>query len=341
MKNWSSLLAAVLLIGWGAAIRAEDVNAIVSRGIELRRKGRDAEALAEFQRALKIEKSPRVQAQAALAEQALGLWDAAEADLLEAMGRPGDPWIARNRGALNKAMGVIQSHLGSLEIWGTPDGARITVNDKDVGTLPLGKPVRVAGGAALLTARAPGYLDVTRSVEVPAGETVREHVQLFATPPRAPEKEPEAAAAGPASTAPAATSPDGQMPPPTSSRVRPLAWIAAAAAAGGLAFGIVETVIAVQKQNAFNDHMGPNPGDPGGPLIANCTTAALVDECKPLQEAYKRAVTFAIVGYAAGGALAVGSLVLFRMSPEKERQDARVACLPDPGTRGLSCALRF
>ena len=118
----------------GLALRTrESVDAIVAKGVELRRQGKDAEALAEFQRALKIQNSPRVAAQAALAEQALGLWTNAEEDLTAAMSHEGDPWIKKNRATLAKAMEVIQSHLGTLEIWGTPVGAEVFVNNKSAG----------------------------------------------------------------------------------------------------------------------------------------------------------------------------------------------------------------
>ena len=48
-------------------------EAAISKGIELRRQGRDRDALTEFQKAVGLHKTPRAVAQVALAEQALGL----------------------------------------------------------------------------------------------------------------------------------------------------------------------------------------------------------------------------------------------------------------------------
>jgi hypothetical protein len=83
-----------------ATAAAEDVDALIKHGNDLRRKGRDRDALAEFQRAAQINETPRVTAQMALAEQALGLWVEAEGHLTKALGHERDPWIAKNRAVL-------------------------------------------------------------------------------------------------------------------------------------------------------------------------------------------------------------------------------------------------
>ena len=102
-------VAALVVAGASTPAHAEDVEAIVRHGIELRRQGHDAEALTEFQRAMRIQRSPRTQAQIALAEQALGLWPGAEADLLAALDAQGDAWIKKNRTTLANALTIIQS----------------------------------------------------------------------------------------------------------------------------------------------------------------------------------------------------------------------------------------
>ena len=53
---------------------------------------------------------------------------------------------------LEKALQVIGAHLGTREIWGSPAGASIFVNEKNVGKLPLPAPLRIAGESALLRA---------------------------------------------------------------------------------------------------------------------------------------------------------------------------------------------
>ena len=88
------VLAIVVAAGfttYASAGQAEDVDAINKRGIDLRRQGRDAEALVEFQRAARTQDSPRASAQIALAEQALGLWLDASTHLGLALSMAGDP----------------------------------------------------------------------------------------------------------------------------------------------------------------------------------------------------------------------------------------------------------
>ena len=366
-RRWCLALVLVAAAGGGLA-RAEDVDAIVGRGIELRRQGHDVEALAEFQRAMKISKAPRTQAQQALAEQALGLWTDAEYDLAQALAHVDDSWIKKNRATLGKALSKIQTHLGTLEIWGTPAGASIFVNDKPMGALPLEKAIRVSGESVVLRAHADGHMDATRTLRVPAGETVREHVELISVPaaplversrnepvvavavesPVAATGEPRGGRPGPPSESPSAQQPVRDQPleaSSSSSKLRPWAWVLAAGAVGGLALGAVETFVSIDKKNAFDNHTSPDPAD-SSRTIKDCGTAALSAACKPLQEQYDRSVTLEIVGYAVGGALAVGSALLFVLSsPDSDRRGDRqgmaFGCLPEPSTRGLSCALRF
>ncbi len=78
-------VAALLSVGiLPSTALSEDLDAILRKGNELRRVGRDREALAEFQRAARIANTARVNAQIALAEQALGLWVEAETHMAKA-----------------------------------------------------------------------------------------------------------------------------------------------------------------------------------------------------------------------------------------------------------------
>lgn len=340
------------------AVRAdESVDAIVTRGLELRRAGRDSESLVEFQRALQIEKTARIQAQVALAEQALGLWVPAESHLIDALASDNDPWIKKNRAALTKALGVIQEHLGSLEVWGTPIGAYILINGKPAGRLPLTGPVRVlSGDTVILGAHADGYSEANRNVRVPVGGTVREHVELVPlTPPPAAlavaREAPKAPLAGGASSpnsrasstateeSPASGSNDSNTE--TSRDLRPFAWVAAAGAASGLVLGVVETVIALDKKSEFENHTGPSQANPMI-QVKDCFTANLSSACKPISEAHDKAVTLEVVGYAVAGALGVGSMILFLLSSRSDQASgSAVACLPDPFNGGVACRLRF
>ena len=173
-----ALLTALSLPALERAAWCDDVEALLRKGTDLRKEGRDREALETFQQAAKIRPLPRVTAQMALAEQALGLWIDADAHLTKALGAKDDPWIAKNHEALENALAVIGQHLGTIEIWGTPDGAEVVIDGKPVGRLPSVPAVRVASDSISLEVRAPGYVDLQRVLPVKLGGYAREHVEL-------------------------------------------------------------------------------------------------------------------------------------------------------------------
>jgi hypothetical protein len=188
-KTFGSLaslaLLSVMMIG-AAPARAEDQDALVRQGVELRRQGREQEALEVFQRAAAIKKTPRVMAQVAFAEQALGQWVKAERDLKLALQAKSDPWIVKNRATIDEAMNAIAGHLGSLEVWGTPAGAEVLVDGEVVGTLPSSGAIRLPRGDVSVTVRHAGYAEVTRTVQIGRGALTRENVDLHAQASPAP-----------------------------------------------------------------------------------------------------------------------------------------------------------
>jgi hypothetical protein len=177
---------------------SEDVDTIVKHGVELRKQGKDREALAELQRAASIDRGPRVLGQLGLAEMAVGLWVPAADHLEEALGQAQDPWIAKNRAVLDGALKTIESHVGTVDVWGTPAGAEVLLDGAVTGTLPLAKPARAVAGSVAVTVRAKGHQSVVRTIQVVAGQLSRESVNLVPVLP------PEMTAAGPHGTPPPA-----------------------------------------------------------------------------------------------------------------------------------------
>jgi hypothetical protein len=158
---------------------AADPEDLVRKGVELRKAGRDTEALSQFQRAVEEKRTPRALAQLGLCEQAVGLWSAAERDLEEALkGEGDDDWKKKNAKALNESLAFVKGKLGSVDLWGTPAGASIILDDSVAGTLPLRAALRVAEGRRTFRVEAPGYVAETRTIEVRGGGSVREHVAL-------------------------------------------------------------------------------------------------------------------------------------------------------------------
>ena len=149
-----------------------------------------------FKRAAAIKETPRVLAQMAFAEQALGQWVEAEGHLKSALQSKNDPWIVKNTVVIGGALKNIGAHLGSLEVWGTPAGAEILVDGQVMGTFPSSGALRRPLGEVTVTVRHPGFVEVTRVVEVQRGGLVRENIDLHAVPPRPPVAlDPQAGAA--------------------------------------------------------------------------------------------------------------------------------------------------
>lgn len=196
MKIASSL---VLLLaaapGLALAQSSDPAEALMAEGVELRRQGRDAEALERFRAAFDQSGSPRARAQVALAHQALGNWIEAESNLEAALDTR-DPWVERNRGALEGALETVRSRLAFLEVRGEPAGAQVRVDGRDVGLLPLAEPARVVAGDVVVEVSKDGYATILRPVRVRPGATGRETIRLVPVSSGAPS-EPSPAGARP------------------------------------------------------------------------------------------------------------------------------------------------
>jgi hypothetical protein len=178
---------------------SSDADALIEKGIQLREKGHDDQALVEFRHAYALAPSPRARAQMGLAEQAVGSWVLAEQHLSEALAATADPWISSRRAVLTTAAAAIAHHLGTLVVTGPPQpNARVLLDGVDVGALPLAHPMRLETGSRLLEVRAPGFYPVVRTLDIQGGATARENVSLVAAPNGETGAKPQAPAAVPA-----------------------------------------------------------------------------------------------------------------------------------------------
>jgi hypothetical protein len=170
----SLLLVAVLLSPVSAAEPpADDAEALIKEGLELRRQSQEQAALPYFQRAYLMVRTPRAAAQLGFAEQALGLWVEAENHLAEARVAETDPWIKEHRNLLAESAGFVRAHLANVELETNVTGATVLVDGKIVATTPLQHPLRVAIGQRRIELDAPTYRPAGRAVELTTGQTVR------------------------------------------------------------------------------------------------------------------------------------------------------------------------
>jgi len=201
------VIGALLVIGALSPrlARAEpEADDDLRRGVALRREGRDAEALASFQRALARSPSPRARAQVALAEQALALWLFAERDLRLALAEKDDPWIRQNREALERAARIVEGKLASVIVRTNVEHAEVLVNGAPSPEDEGGRH-RVVAGQVTLEVRAAGYAPTSRTLQVPPETTSSVTLALART---APESRPS-----PAPTPPPLLGPPESGPP--------------------------------------------------------------------------------------------------------------------------------
>jgi hypothetical protein len=258
----AATLALVVAMGSGMrAARAADPDAeeLIRQGVAARKRGDDAGALELFRRARDLGPSPHATAQKGLAEMALGRWVDAETDLQDAIATQ-DPWVVKNHAVLQGALDSVREQLGSLEVIGSPPGAEIVIEGRVAGTLPLGKPLRLRVGEARFEVRAPGFVAVTRTVQITSASSVRESVDLAQLTPEPPAVAPPAATPAPAVTPPAPVpSPPAEAarespvsPPPGPGRLRTGGLIVGAAGVAGLAASMAFGLEAMSANNDSN-----------------------------------------------------------------------------------------
>ncbi|HXI54849.1 MAG TPA: PEGA domain-containing protein [Polyangia bacterium] len=345
----------ISLLGASTAHAAEDaepakVEDLIRRGIELRRSDHDNRALPLFQEAYERAPSPRTAAQLGLVEMALGYKLEAERHLAEAVGSRRDLWVNKNRGVLEESLTTVRAAIGEVVITG-PSGADVTVSGKNVGRLPMVAPLRLGEGPATIEAAAPGYRPDRQSVTVVGGKQVQVTFNLQRdVTPAPPGPSGKDLTSQPPSLSATADTTEPVRNDSAENRWhrygRPAAWSTAVGALALLGFGILETVATVNAKNKFEQHVGPLADNPSK-MDINCGAADPGHGgpgCDPLYQDLQRKQTLAIVGYAAGGLMAVGSGLLFWASsstPGDFRASAGLACAPSWPAGGVSCRLTF
>jgi hypothetical protein len=300
--------------------RADESDDALAHGVALRRERRDAEALAEFQRAYALTHAPRALAQIALAEASLGKWVAAESDLARAL-VANDDWISRQRAALQVALEEIQGHLGALDVASAP-GTEVWIDGELAGHAPI-VALRVAEGHRLVELRAAGMESSKQEIDVRAGETA--HAEASLAPARIEVPEPAPPPPPPVKTL---TPAEPRTPSNPGHAQRLFAWGAAGGAvlfAGG---GVAATVWTANSAAHYNDNAQCDR--PGEPRSVQCASTA---------SAVRTGEALEAVGYGLAGAAAVASVLLFLTAPRAEPGHARGFCAPSIG--GAWCTYEF
>jgi hypothetical protein len=288
---------------------AGDAEALVARGIQLRRERHDTEALEAFEKAYALSPSARVRAQLGVARQAIALWVEAERDLAAALARTDDPWIQRHRGALAESLTAVRAHLGSIRIASNVKDAEVLINGAHVGTLSA-DPFRVVAGQIVIALEAPARVRSERTALVPPGTTVNVEIDL----------EPENNAGAPASSASVAPTPLPQASPalavekapvlapspsvePSRDKRRTAAWITAAGAGVLLTEAVVAQIVGERLMQKYNDDSRCLYGD-----------LSRYERCGHYKDDASAARMAAIAGYTVGGLAAIAATYIFATS---------------------------
>lgn len=329
---------------------AADANDLLAEGVRLRREQKDQQALTVFREAVRQQATPRALAQLGLCEQALGLWVGAEGHIQAALKSPGDPWVRKNAPTLDEALKVVQATLGSIEPWGTPPGAQISVDGEVVGTLPLAQPLRATEGRHVLNVMSPNHIPVSRVVNVRAGGLWREHIALApaeapspARPVAAVETPPAfpgatGIAGAPLGVAPSSDVPVTTEPPPPAADLpmwrRILPWSLATGA-------VLAGVFGVWQHLAWKDGVTKFEAIPG--CGRNAPMKGTDPKCQELFNDFESAQTRTFVGYGVAGVLGAGAATVFILNAiaGNATGERTVQVAAGPGGTGLSLITTF
>jgi hypothetical protein len=331
-NSWTRRLSAVaalgLVLGVTSAAWADASDDAIKRGVEKRRELKDAEALAEFQRAYSLRPTARALAQAGLAEQALSRWVEAERDIVQALASVDDAWIVDHRDTLSDALVVIRGHLGSVELSADESDVELWMGGARVATLPY--TLRAAAGLQEVELRPKGRPAISRQVEVAAQRTLSQRFQLAPAAPAQP------AAAPPSMPAPVAEPPAPvreTAAPPARESIEPSRsvwpWVTLGGAVALVAGGVTAHVVREKAAARFNDDercfQPPQTREErcGSDLTRARTSGAL-----------------AVVGYA-GGALLGGLTAYLWLSDSHADSAPRAALRAGPGQALLTYRSSF
>jgi hypothetical protein len=338
--------------------RRDPSEALVQRGLDLRRRGQDEAAYNIFEEAWNLSHAPRARAQMGLAAQALGRWSSADRFLREALSASTDPWVTERRAVLERSLVEIDAHLGSLEVRCNVEGAEVRIDGVLMGTTPLGAPLRLPAGTVAIQLRAPGHLEVMRQAVVTLGGATREQIDMMrigAPPVGTPPVVTPPVVTPPVVTPPVVTPPVvtppvvtppvvitppvDTAPPSSASTRRALAWTAGGVAVAGVALGAVFLGLRNSSATAFNArNQNADRGD-------DCARGSTAQSCVDAESTVSTQGALSTVGFVVGGAAAIGSAVLFLTLPSTRAPSATGLRACGASTSGdgfaASCAIAF
>jgi len=290
------LCAAMFLstVGIQPASAAEDavVEALIQRGIQLRKNNSDEQALAVFLEAEKQDPtSVRVLLHVVTAAQAAGKWLLADSYMRKVSSLQDDPYYQRHSDAIEVVRRSIAARVGTFQVQGGPDGATVRLDGQLVGTLPMTAPASIEAGAYLMEVHRPGFYRLRRNITINGGVLTREPVELNQAVARG-DVAGDAASGGSGAASGSVGAEPGER---TWWHSPAVGWTLVGL---GVASGVGSTIAFITRENkveSWNDNescLDPQRGD-----------RTRAQECGPLKEEAETAQTIGIITAVAGVAL--------------------------------------
>jgi hypothetical protein len=195
MPRLSALLVALAIVASSfslsnvsaAADESPAVEALIQRGIQLRRTGDDEAALAVFLQAeSEAPTSVRVLLHVVTAAQAAGKWLMADEYMRRVNRDKEDAYYRRHRVSIEQVESAITQRVGQFQALGTPEGAEIRLNGEPIGKLPMAEPRSLETGTYVMEVASAGHYNLRRPISVTGGVLTRESVELRVRPADAP-----------------------------------------------------------------------------------------------------------------------------------------------------------
>jgi hypothetical protein len=323
--GFGTALALLLATSSGLG-QTPQADRLIAEGVELRRAGDEQAAFERFRQAYELSPSPRAQGQMGLAAKSLRLWLDAERHLQGALYSTADPWVEKNRAALQQALDVVVTNVASLRVETNAAHAKLFLNGREIAELPMKAPVRVLAGAAELEVHAKGYRTAVRRETLPARRETSLRIELVAdtpAPPVAPEKTPAA------SPAPAAPAPSTEKDAGAGAMSSQRTWAYVAGGIGVVGVG-VGTYFGLRTLSLKNERDEECPE-------TECTSERGVD----LDESARSAALVSTIGFGVGVAALGTGLVLWLTEPDRDAETAGVSAAIGPSSASASLRLSF
>ncbi|HWO14686.1 MAG TPA: PEGA domain-containing protein [Polyangiaceae bacterium] len=298
---------------------AEDaaVEALIQRGIQLRRDSADEEALNVFLEAEKQDpRSVRVLLHIVTAAQAAGKWLVADAYMKKVSALENDPYYRRHADAIDVVRRAVAARVGTFQAQGEPDGASVRLDGQIIGTLPMKDPVSIEAGAYVMEVEKPGFYRLRRNVSITGGVLTREPVELN----RAQARADLAAGGGAAGAA------EGPPPEPAWWQAPAVGWTMVGV---GLASGITSGIAFAVRQDRVEQWNSDSC------IPSNEPSATREEQCGNYRDEAKTAETVGIITGITGAVITtLGVVQLLSLDPAEPTEDSAQG-----GLRVTSCGI--